>query len=450
MGIYPKKRLAASLAYPIRTTSGNLALIAVLAALTSFLFFLHFRDFYTSDSLSYVVPAANILAGHGFVNSEGYPETTRTPGYPLLIVPFLWARADLKYLIIFQHLLRGLIVLATSAFAFRLTRSRRVALLTGVLLCLDLPLLYETNFIMAEIEFTATLTVALWLLWKESQELGTPRIRCFAAGLLAGASALIRPVSILLLLPAGTYLLFARRGFKVRAAFSFCLAFVCLPLTWATRNYYETGYFTVSSISGASMLLYRAAGVLAVNDSGEFYANLEKRQTELQTQACADIRSLFGTDCSQVTIPQKLEYYSRLGRRIILARPLAYAKLVLRGDAVMLLGGSLTRLREMTGTGPHVGMILLLSYTFPVLCFAIMGLVTLWKTNRQLFLLVFLVSLYFLAISGGAESDSRFRVPIIPIYALAAATGLDSILRRLMPKDDLAGFSAADTLQPVR
>ncbi len=426
---------------------GTLGLVAILAISTSCLFFQHFHDFYSPDSASYVVPAGNILAGHGFVNSAGYPETERTPGYSLFILPFLWMHLDLKYLVIFQHLLRALIVLGTTVFAFRVTSSGRTALLTGVLLCLDLPFLESANSVLTEILFTTTLAVVVLLLWTESGECPKPGIYCFSAGLLAGASALIRPVNVLFFLPATVYLLLARRSFKLRAVLTFSLAFVILPLTWAIRNYRETGYFGVTTISGEHILLYGAAGALAINDSGDFSANLERRQAQLQIQACDDIQTLYGTECSQATIARKSEYDSVLGRTIIGAHPLAYVKVVLRGDAEMILGGGLVRLRKMTGTSAHVGMIVMLICTIPVFCFASAGLLVLWKNNRRLSMLIFLVIFYFLAISGGPGSDSRFRVPIIPLYALSAAVGLDFGLKRLLAKNALTSLLAAGSPQ---
>jgi hypothetical protein len=424
-------------------------LLTVLSVVTSALFFWRFRDFYTPDSASYVVPAGNMLAGKGFVDSTGYPETERTPGYSLFILPFLWRGVDLKYLVIFQHLLRALIVLATSAFAFRVTKSRIVALLTGVLLCLDLPFLEAANSVMTEMLFTTILAVVLWLLWTDSERQDKPGSRCFASGFLAGASVLIRPVSILFLVPGALYLLTTRGGFKLRAALVFCLAFACLPLVWAARNRSETGDFTVTTISAVNMLLYRAAGALAINDPGDFGGNLEKRQAQLQTQACDDISRLHGADCSQVRMPEKAQYYSQLGERIILTHPVAYAKLALRGDAMMIFGGNLTRFRQMTDTGPRIGMALLLAYSVPVFGLSIVALLTLWKRNRRLFTLVFGVGLYFLVVSGGAEAYSRFRVPIVPLYALAAAMGLQSIARWFTAKKDQTLYSGASTLQPL-
>ena len=46
-----------------------------------------------------------------------------------------------------------------------------------------------------------------------------------------------------------------------------------------------------------------------------------------------------------------------------------------------------------------------------------------------LFTLVFFVAVYFVLVSGGAETYSRFRVPIMPVYALSAAIGLDAGLK---------------------
>src|SRR6478752_6991462 len=164
--------------------TGILILIAALASLTGLLYFAHFHDLYTDDSPGYILPAANLLAGHGFYDAQGHPDTLRTPGYPLVILPFLWAHLDLKYLILFQHLLRVLIIVATAAFAFQLSGSRRQAVLVGVLLSLDLPFLRSANNIMTEVVFTLALAIALKLLWTGSMKLTGRMVQCLAAGLL--------------------------------------------------------------------------------------------------------------------------------------------------------------------------------------------------------------------------------------------------------------------------
>jgi hypothetical protein len=44
-----------------------------------------------------------------------------------------------------------------------------------------------------------------------------------------------------------------------------------------------------------------------------------------------------------------------------------------------------------------------------------------WRRDRTLTMFVALTLLYFVVISAGAESEARFRVPFMPLYAIAAA-----------------------------
>src|SRR5882724_8977671 len=412
-----------------RKIFGILILIAALASLTSVLYFAHFHDLYTDDSPGYIRPAANLLAGNGFTDAQGHPDTFRTPGYPLIILPFLWAHLDLKYLVLFQHLLRVVIIVATAAFAFQL--SRRQALLVGILLSIDLPFLRSANNVMTEIVFTLLLGIPLKLLWTESIKSSQRMIHCVAAGLICGATVLVRPVSIFLFVPVAIYLLLVRRSRGWLAAFAFSAAFLCLPLAWAARNEIRAGYFGISSISGYSILQYRAAGVLAINDPGDFYANLDKRQIELEAQACQELQRLRGTDCAQMSDPAKSAYYAQFGRRIVARHPLAYIKLALRGFGMMMLTGSPASLSGITGLTFGVAAKILLLYTVPCLGLALWGLKEFWSRNRGFFWLAALIIGYFVAVSSGAETFARFRIPILPLYRILIAHGLDSAWQRI-------------------
>jgi hypothetical protein len=416
----------------LRKIRDILGFLVLLAVATSFLYLRYFHNYYeNADSPGYIAPAVNLLAGHGFADARGNADTLRTPGYPLLILLFLWAHFDLKYLVIFQHLLRVLIVLATAAFAFRLTGSRRQSLLAGILLCIDLPMLKSANDVLTEIPFTAVLSVVLALLWRESKQTKPPGLPSFISGLLAGASVLIRPVGLFFFVPAAAYLLLVRRTYKFRVALIFVMSFICIPMLWAIRNYRQAGYFTVSSISGYSVLQCRAAGVLAINDPGDFYVNLERRQYELDALACQDWSRVHGRDCSQMTIPEQSQYYSKYGSRIVLQHPLAYLKLAGRGVAMTMLTGSPASLSGLTGMSFALAAKVLLIYTVPAFCFALFGLKEFWTINRAFFWLAALVCVYFVGISAGAESFSRFRVPIIPVYGILIALGVDSFLQKI-------------------
>ena len=418
-----------------RSMGGLLGSIFLLGLAAHMLFFAHSRAFYAPDSSAYVARASNLVAGHGFTTPSGEAETLLTPGYPLLIAPFLWAGLDLQYLVLLQHLMQVLLTVATAAFAFRFTGGRRQALITGILLSVDLPMLEAANTILTETLFTVTLAAGLWLLWTGSRQPEQPWTgRLFLSGLLTGASVLIRPVNMFFFFPAAVYLLLVLKRFRLRAVLGFATAFACFPLMWAARNYHETGYFTVSSISGWELLRCRAAGIMALNDPGDFNSNLAKRMAELQNKACDDLKALYGRNCSELSFPQKSAYYMRLGRKIVVQHPIGYLKLALRGAAVMWLDGGPSSLEEMTGINPHVGIRLLLIYTVPAFCFALVGLLRLWNTNRQLFHLIFLTIAYFVALSSGGESYSRYRVPVVPLYAILIAAGIDAIVKHFRGK----------------
>ncbi|HEV7673326.1 MAG TPA: hypothetical protein VGQ12_02220, partial [Candidatus Angelobacter sp.] len=106
--------------------------------------------------------------------------------------------------------------------------------------------------------------------------------------------------------------------------------------------------------------------------------------------------------------------------------PLAYIKLALRGFGMMMLTGSPASLAGITGLNFSVAAKILLLYTVPCLGLAVWGLKEFWNRNRAFFWLSALVIGYFVAVSSGAETFARFRIPILPIYAILIAQGLDS------------------------
>lgn len=419
--------------FQLRDLRGILCIVGILALATSFSYFVHFREFSAPDSPGYITPAGNLVAGRGFSDAAGGPETLRTPGYPLLIALFLGAGLNLKYLVLCQHFMRILLALTAVTFAYQISKSRKAALVAGVLYCVDLPTLLAANSLLTEMFFTTILTIIFWLLWSESRNQHEHWTRTVVIGLLCGASALVRPIAIFFFLPAMIYLWLVRKRFRLRASLVFVMSFACLPLLWMTRNYNQTGYFIFSSISGADLLSYRAAGALAVNDPGPFAANFRRHRDELEALACEDLIRLYGRECSTLPIPMSHEYYGQLGRKILLQHPAAAAKLTLRGIAVTMLDGGAPSFAEIAHISPHTAIKVLLLYTVPVLCLAIAGLWWIWSENRQFFYLAVLIMFYFVFLSAGAESYSRYRVPIIPILVVLTAIGLDFILGRLHP-----------------
>jgi hypothetical protein len=425
---------------------GLLISIALLALATNLLYFGHFKDYYFADSRTYITAASNLIQGRGFTDALGYPQTLVTPGYPLLIAPFLRAGLDLKYLIILQHLLLVLLVVGSSAATFQLFKSRRQTLLVGLLLSIDLPLLEAANAVLTDIFFASVFGIALWLLWAASSKPRQISIeRLLISGVVAGAAVLIRPVGLYFFAPAAAYLLLACGRRRFRAALAFTIAFGCFPLAWAVRNYHETGLFAVASIAGQELICCRAPGVLALDDPGDFNSNIAKRKAQLEETACANLKSRYGKDCSELSSAQKSGEFLRVGGAVLWEHPFGYLRLALRGAAVLLLDGGPSSLQGLTGIDPQIGVRLLLTYTIPVLCSALFGLYRVWRDDRRLFYLSLFTTAYFVALSSGGESYSRYRVPIIPLYLFLAAVGADAFLKSVRPR-----FAGRPDAKPAR
>jgi hypothetical protein len=76
--------------------------VVVVGLVLNGLYFAHFRTFLSPDSMTYLIPARNLLDGKGFTNGAGRPEVMRTPGYPLLIAVFMRANLDVRSIVLLQ------------------------------------------------------------------------------------------------------------------------------------------------------------------------------------------------------------------------------------------------------------------------------------------------------------------------------------------------------------
>lgn len=384
-------------------------LVAAAALLTNFLYFaLTLPDYLFPDSLTYLAPARNLLRGLGFVTEPGIAETLRTPGYPLLLAAF---GTRIVPVVVTQHLLNAAIAVAVYVLASR-RLGRFVGICAALLLAVDTPTIHYANKILSETLFTAALMIVFWMLAVR---------RLPWAGLLTGVLVLIRPVAIAYFLVVAVYLLIRR--VRAREVVVYALLALALPFGWALRNYARTGVFTVSSISGTNLLLFRAAGTLAILDHGEdFDADLRDEGAGLLDDATGD---------GDEELPHAVlaRHYARVALRVIREHPVAFAELTLRGLLVNLFDSRWEAMSIVTPLHPSIVRIALDAFAAALFVFALIGAIALRRND--LGILIILTVAYFLVISAGGESESRFRVPVMPQYAIAAAAGIDVVRRAL-------------------
>lgn len=401
----------------MRRASLDITILAALTLLTNFLYFASSNgDFLFPDSRTYLEPAQSMLAGRGFLRANGIIETFRTPGYPLFLMLFRSSTT----VVVLQHLMNVALAIAIYLFARR-RFSRGIAIAAAVLFALDTPTLLYANKVLTETLFTVGLFALVWLVLSS-------RSNMFAAGLLAGALVLIRPVAILYFAVIAIVFM-RRRGIAV-----FVIASLLLPLGWAARNKVRTGVFAISDVAGINMLLHRAAPSLAIFDDYPFEDALKDRQNELSADADTEIeRTLHIASAGHLNPAQHAMWFGRIGRRIALQHPLGLALVIIRGIFVNLFDSNADAMMIVSRVPDSLVQIALDAWTHATILLALLGIGLLWKRDRILSLLFALTVAYFVVISAGSEAEARFRVPIVPIVAIGAAIGADGIRRAAAP-----------------
>ncbi len=189
----------------------------------------------------------------------------------------------------------------------------------------------------------------------------------------------------------------------------------------------ETSVYTLSSISGTNLLFYRAAGALVVDEGDEFKPGLQRAQRALQKEADAMIR-----DGEQTDDPRSLDhaiqgkYYTELAWATIRENKLALAQLTVRGFLVNLFDNDWESMMMVCQADSSIVRMLLDFWTASLILLAAAGVALLWRRDHALALLLALTILYFLGISAGGEAEARFRVPVTPQLAIAAAVALEA------------------------
>lgn len=379
------------------------------------------------DSAFYTAQAQSLVDQGASLDASGQPESRYTPGYPLFLAAFLASGTGYAGAIVAQHILWIVIVAAVVSLVLRATGSTVVAIVAGLITALDLPGVQSSISILSETLAAATLLAAVCSTFAAMQSSRSSlALRwCVIAGALAGATALIRPIAIGVGVPLAIAIVIgADRRWRIAAAATLLAVFSVLPILWTMRNARETGVATLSSLAGINLLHYRAAGTLAIRDQGGIDANLFRHREALEQRACIELQAKYGRPCSALSWAERSTKYSEIAWPIILGDPIASGRQAVRALGMMVLGGSANLLSEVTGISERAARLVCLAYTVPLAAFFIAGLPYWWRRHRAFTCLLLLVVAYMFGLALGAEAYSRFRVPVIALYAIVCAGGI--------------------------
>ncbi len=280
------------------------------------------------DAYGYVEPAQSMLAGEGFsVDYYGvrYPETSRTPGYPLLITASLWAFKSVIPLIVLQLLLAAIVLpLLAWRLVFEITGNSRFSLLAAAVSTLEPLGLIVSTLILTEVVFMITLWSASILFLQAMRSPYETRRDLTLASILLGVSALIRPtglylVPIFALVWVLKKLSFRPWRFREAAVGSaiIVLASAAVFYPWIMRNQRVAGLNSLTSFSGIVPYYFTGSSVISLATGIPF---AEARQS-LRLKARAD-------GLTELRDPKNVPYYQREASRIIREHPKEFLKLI--------------------------------------------------------------------------------------------------------------------------
>ena len=382
------------------------------------------------DSAFYRTQAEALVEHGASLDASGRPETRYTPGYPAFLAVFIAAGLRYEGAVAAQHAIWIALTAAAAALAWRYSRSTTAAVSAGLITTLDLPGVQSSISILSDTLAAGTLAGAAVcaLLATRCTRKSAAIGWAISAGVLAGATALVRPIAIGLGVPLAIAILIgADRRWRAPAAAVLLAAFAVLPVLWTIRNARETGVATLSSLAGINLLHYRAAATLAIRDPGGIDPNLPRRRDELEQRACRDLEARYQRPCANITWAERSGTYAAIAWPVIAGDPMATAQQAARALGMVLFGGGAVLITEATGISERAARLVCITYTVPLALLALWGVPYWWKRDRAFTWLVLLVLAYMIGMSLGAEAYSRFRVPVIALYALLAGGGMAAL-----------------------
>ncbi|HEX9368478.1 MAG TPA: hypothetical protein VF921_17740 [Vicinamibacterales bacterium] len=368
------------------------------------------------DSVEYERIARNLADGHGFSQAAHAPyhaDLRRTPVYPaMLAVVFLAPGAGVRAAALAGIALSTLTVLATFRLGILLA-GRAAAQWAGLLLATDLTSAAYSTQVLTEPLFTLLLILSFLPLLARRRSSAADAV---AAGILSGLAALCRPIAILSFAALAPSCLF--RAASARQAVRLLLVAATMAGlivgAWMVRNYRAAGTATVSSVVATNMYFHRAAYIEAYVHHRPVEDLRDEWEREFQQRS------------SSWTEAERVGWMNEHGRDVVLAHPLLYALVALRGAARMLtpdhlvvsslLGGEATPAFRALHAAAWAQIAI-------VYVFAVVGIARLWRVSPLRVAVPLAPIAYFLAV-GGPEMYPRFRVPLMPFVCVLAGAGI--------------------------
>jgi 4-amino-4-deoxy-L-arabinose transferase-like glycosyltransferase len=390
----------------------------------------------TDDQAFYARSAQYLAEGRGYREPFTESVTARwAPGYPfVLAATYKLAGADLLGPRIANALFGAIATGLTVAIGARVS-SRGVALAAGGAYALFPAPIFMTSLIMTEPAFTAGLLAVVWLALRAAADGGV--FRPLALGVVLGGIALLRPEAVLLV--AAFAVFWRRRGLPLRRTAAASLAVMAGALIvlapWTIRNAVTLDAFVpLSTGSGGALIQghHRDANG-ALNQA--IYDELRARYAQLPEPERQVAENRAG-------VRESIEFALKhpLEEAMLVPRKLYYLYSVDPGGRTwaQLVRWGVERQGplEALGNAYYLGLLLL----------AAAGAVTLGKAWRSpgWALLGGTIVVWSTVYGFIYVGDGRYHAPLLPLFAILAAAGVQRAFFERQEEADL-GFASGSS-----
>lgn len=368
-----------------------------------------------------------------------FPESFRTPGYPVFVAALYGITRSLFVVSAIQMLLSAFSVVLLYKIAQRFFSERISRIATG-LFAIEPSSVFYAGVILSDTFFVFLFLAAIWIFLNHKDN--PAYWKMLSAGIVLGFATLVRPVAQFLPVLFAALLFFQFRIFSKylwRYIGYFFIGFLLIVFPWLARNYYHFQSWQLSSVSAITAYVYNVpmfySAERGLNQDevidffksryGEF--NLRDRSLlnakEMQKSAVVIIKTNLA-GYAKFHLIKTIPFFLTDGIR----DPLRLVRLLKGGEpnlsSLLASGKSRTILRLIFSGEPN--------FNFFLVGFAFWGLISAgflaaiifaWRHPGRIWLWFFASLVFYFAVLTGPVSSGRYRMPAVPFLLMLGIAG---------------------------
>lgn len=380
-----------------------------------------------------------------------YPDSLRTPLYPMLLAGFQLMGAGGYGMLFLQVLLSSLTAVITANLSLKIFKCNRTALIAGLIVAIDIPSIIFTGLILTETVFTFLFIASIFSLVTHL-ETKDPRSLIWA-GALHALAILCRPVAAITFVIILLVLLFSESSSRerIKKAAVWCITVFLILSPWLVRNKMVFDSFFLSTISSHLLHNYHAASIISEKRSIPFhdaqrglregtynaYKGNVMEEADEYADFCRARAVKIISDNKFIFIKQHVFGVVSLSFKPVrgyIDNMLGYTRGYQSASPSEFpaTAKSYRIAKELSSTLSFVLMVVQIIFMLTIYAGVLRGIAWWWKrNNRAVLIMLLLIILYFLNTTVPPFNEARFRVPVMPVIAIISSCGLGLFIRYL-------------------